>query len=335
MKLSTIIASPVFLFAMLMPGLSMANECTRIDCDCAALPDAKWRTECQSRENEVRKECVENGGRPASYCSLHGPRAYPVAISLKPDDRTSTIDLSGVDSESLKKQIHTQQWSLQDSLAALKSKEAVGNYGEAIQLSNLFERDSDRLYQLMKKQLVTFVGQNRTAVAQRDAETYGKTVTGIALTIADYSRSLWDAATVNQDSRTQKALRAMSLKLARLSASIFEQGADLYGQVGMNKESAEAWQKSAAVARELISRESATENKKQHVQFYQAQAASRLHRATYYWLLTDEYQDRAVQNIRVAEDIASGKESDEAVAEFDNLHEADEQPMRAMKRPSR
>lgn len=331
MRLSTIIANSTLLLAFLIPSVAMANECAQIDCDCSAIGDQKWRAVCENREGTVRKECVENGGTPNSYCSLHGPQGFPVAVSLRTDQSSESFSDNA---EALEKQINTQRWSLQDSLNVVKAKEADGHYGDAIQLSSLFERDADRLYRLVKQQLTNLNARDQVNAARSSADDYGRTMTDIAGSIDAYSQTLWARSTESSDARAQKAFRVMSLKLARLAANIYEQGADLFGTAGRNKAAAEAWQSAASVAKTLMDREIATENKERHVEFYQAQAAARLHRATFYWLRTNEYHDRVVSNMRVAEEIVNGRSAVESVVELDNLHETDNQSMRAMKRPS-
>lgn len=325
------IFSGFVVLAVCFPVLA-AEQCAKVDCDCEAIAEVKWRGICENREKTVVEECQTNNGTPKSYCGLHGPAAYPVAISLK--TAVSLGNLSDADLSVLDKQINTQDWSLLDSYKMMKAKEESANFGEALQILGLYERDVDRLYELQKQKILLSLGKGDSADARRNAQTYGQRTLATAASIDTYSQALWQKKSTSDDARAQKAYKILSLKLARLAANVFEQGADLLGSADLFEPAALAWQQAAGVAKRLMDLEASTENKAKHVEFYQAQVSARLHRATYCWLQTKSHTEQVLQNLRIAEGMGT-PDDDQAIADLDSTHDIDSQDVRAMKRPGR
>jgi hypothetical protein len=146
---------------------------------------------------------------------------------------------------------------------------------------------------------------------------------------------LWNAALAAEETRAKKATQALSLKAARLAANIYEQGADLYGSGNMHGSAASSWQKAADISRLLIGYETSTDNNPKIVTFYQAQAAARFNRASYYWLQNKENEVLAAASVRNAEKILQPDSSQNRVVDLEHSHDIDSQDIRAMKRPSR
>lgn len=330
MKVCGILSSLILLGASAWVAAE-GSQCAQINCDCSAITSEKWQSICSSQEKAVVRECQANGGKPQSYCGLHGPEAFPVAISLKKMPASGV--LPDADVSALEKQIKTQVWSLNDSFKVVQAKETSGNFGDAIQLLGLYERDVDRLYELQHQSINSLLQQKKNSAARDLAETFALDTVANAKTLEAYSQNLWDRVAVSDVDKAGKAYKVMSLKLARLAASVYEQGADILGFAGLNEQAALTWQLAANIAKKLISLEASTDNKARHIEFYQEQASARLNRATYYWLKTDN-TEQVISSIRGAEEII-GSESNQAIADTDAVNEIDSQDMRAMKRPSR
>lgn len=299
-------------------------QCPAVNCDCSAIDELKLRELCLSREAQVVSDCVANQGKPKTFCGLHGLKAFPVAVSLQP--QAAPVD-EAQDVETLLQLITTQNWSLSESFKALNNREKAQQFGDAIQVLNLLERDSERLHNLHKQALVH--GQSTEKLTEQGA-VFASSTLDWAKQLRTYSEHLWQSAQSAEGERNLKAYRALALKSARLAAEVYEFGADLYLQAGKQQDSALAWQAAAEVAQSLIAWERAGDNKAQHVEFYQAQAAARWHRATYLWLGTDN-KDAVTSTLERA--LAVGKDADTALVKED-LHHV-EQDSRAIKRGSR
>ena len=88
----------------------------------------------------------------------------------------------------------------------------------------------------------------------------------------------------------------------------------MHDLAGVPASSAKAWQAAAEIAQSLEKWERSTENKEQHVAFYQAQAAARWHRATFELLEIGQSEAvaAAVQNARSVDQYAGTEIADNA-----------------------
>lgn len=308
-----------------------SQSCPLVDCDCEAISDIRWRNVCESREVKVIEDCLSNQGLPKSFCGLHGPQGFPVATSIQPDSKSVVVESD--DLTTTAKLIATQNWSLDESFTVLKSRERAKQYGDAIQLVGLLERDIERLYQLHRQVDATYkqLGQNKEGSQALTAHTQSLELRAQAL--RSYSGELWQQAEVSGVERERKAYRALAFKIARLAGTVYEYTADLAGLMGDSVASAGAWQSAAELAQSLEKWERSTENKSQHLMFYQAQAAARWHRATYELIETGQ-ADAVAATLRNAQLV--DQYADQGIA--DNGSHADHEmaeDTRAIKRGSR
>lgn len=275
----------LLLASFFLPLLSFAAaaeapvSCPQVNCDCAAIADAHWRDVCETRQTKVIKDCIENQGRPKSFCGLHGPAAFPVATSIQPDKRPVVVENDDI--AITVKLIATQNWSLDDSIAVLKSRERAKQYGDAVQVASLLERDIERLYQLQRQADATYRKLGQEKERKESLSGYAASMEERAGSLRDYSTELWRLAETGEAEREQKAYRAMAFKVARLAGTVYEYAAEVHRLAEVPANSARAWQSAAELAQSLERWERATESKHQHLEFYQAQAAARWHRATF------------------------------------------------------
>lgn len=326
----------LFLMGLLLPLYCSAvtaadakQQCPVVNCDCSAIDDSYWRAVCSAREAKVIEDCIANQGRPKSYCGLHGPAAFPVATSIQPDK--GPLKIENNDPAIIEKLIATQNWSLDDSLTVLKNREQAKQYGDAIQIVSLLERDLERLYQLHRQANVVFKNAEKDD-ALKIIDSYAFNIKDRGKVLHEYSTALWRSVNNANSDRSQKALRALAFKLARLAASAYEYSGQIYSLAGVPVNSAESWQAAAEVAQVLQGWERETENKAQHVAFYQAQAAARWHRATFFLIAAGhgEAVAAAAQKARSMDGQAVTE-----VADTNNHDHESAEDVRAIKRSSR
>lgn len=327
------------LFAsLILPLLSLSTaaaeapkSCPLVDCDCEAITDSHWRGVCESREAKVVEDCLANQGRPKSFCGLHGPAGFPVATSIQPDKKPLVVENEDITITS--KLIATQNWSLDDSISVLKNREKSKQYGDAVQVAGLLERDIERLYQLQRQANATYKKLDQEKERLQAATEFALSLQQRAQSLKDYSEALWQQAAQSDNERDQKAYRALAFKVARLAGAVYEYTADMQDLAGASADSAKAWQAAAEMAQSLERWERSTENKDQHVAFYQAQAAARWHRATFELLETGQGEAVAAaqQNARSVDRYADAEIADNAGHSDHEM--ADDS--RAMKRGSR
>lgn len=274
-----------FLLSLFLPLLSIAAmaavpaSCPQVNCDCNAIADAHWRDVCEARQAKVIEGCIENHGRPKSFCGLHGPAAYPVATSIQADKSPVTIEND--DPAITLKLISTQNWSLDESISVLRSRERAKQYSDAVQIANLLERDIERLYQLQRQADASY---RKLGLERERKESIGSYAAGMeerAHLLRDYSADLWRSADAATAERERKAYRTLAFRVARLAGTVYEYAAEVHKLAELQMNAARAWQSAAELAQSLARWERASENKSQHLEFYQAQAAARWHRATF------------------------------------------------------
>lgn len=323
--------------SLVLPLLSFAaiaadsKSCPSVDCDCAAIADNQWRSVCETREAKVVEDCLANQGQPKSFCGLHGPQGFPVATSIQPDKKSVVVENDDI--AITIKLIATQNWSLDDSFNVLKARERAKQYGDALQVASLLERDIERLYQLQRQADAIYkrLGQeNERTEALSD---FAHSIDQRAQALRTYSGELWQKAEMSEVERERKAYRALAFKVARLAGAVFEYTADLRHLAGASVASANSWQAAAELAQTLERWERATESKAQHLTFYQAQAAARWHRATFELLEAGQSEAMATA-LRNARSIDRGADGGLADNGSHSDHEmADD--TRAIKRGSR
>jgi hypothetical protein len=222
---------------------------------------------------------VANQGLPKSFCGLHGPQGFPVATSIQPDKKSVVVENDDI--AITIKLIATQNWSLDDSINVLKTRERAKQYGDAVQVASLIERDIERLYQLQRQADVIYKRLGQEKERTEALNDFAHSIDQRAQALRTYSGELWQKAEMTEVERERKAYRALAFKVARLAGTVFEYTADLRHLAGASAVSANSWQAAAELAQTLERWERSTEGKAQHLTFYQAQAAARWHRATF------------------------------------------------------
>lgn len=328
MKTRYLIAGCLF-FSVFSFNAFAAKECPAVNCDCDAIAEPQWKAVCVTREAKVIDDCVANQGRPKSFCGVHGPNATPLALSLKADKSAPSTN-EPVDV--IQKLIAAQAWSLDESFNVLKNRAGAQQYGDAIQVANLLERDTERLYSQHRQVEKTYRQSGQEKEAREFLNSAAQATADRARALSDYSQKIWQESDSADSDRDRKAQRALAFKLARLSGVVFEYSADLYALAPVAAKSAETWQSAAELSKLLESWEQGTEAKSQHLAFYRAQAASRWHRATYHWLQSGR-QDAADTALRLANNVDPNSATQIADAQHTD-HESSDGVM-AIKRGSR
>jgi hypothetical protein len=256
-------------------ALAESQQCPVVNCDCGAFQEAKWRGICVAREAQVVQDCVANQGQPKSFCGLHGPAAFPLALSARQPLEAS---IAGVSVDQLMSLVATQEWSLDDSFQSLQVREQAKQFVQTGQIISLLKQDLNRLQQLYMAVLPQSSAKQVSQYVQRYA--------GHSTRLRSYATQLWQKAPTTANSEEQLAYRDLAFKVARLAGDSFELNGDLSGLAQRTAEAAAAWQASADVSKNILAWEMSVENRATHIAFYQAQMAARWHRATYHWLAT-------------------------------------------------
>lgn len=323
------------LFALLIVAYALsvevlAEQCAEVNCDCDAFAEERWRADCKAQERKIRSECKAGAGKLQSYCGLHGPSAFPLATSIQ---SVLSLPESSESSKSLLKQVDTQTWSMGETHKTFLRAVDQREYGQSIQLASLLEKDSERLFSLQKQAIVALVKEGEARNARNLVAQYAATNADSAEALAQFSDQLWLDMGVAGSDKEQRAYKILSFKVARSAAAIHEFSADLYGMGNSAEKAAAAWQQAASMAQKLLLWESQTGNDPQHLNYYQAQASARWHRATFYWLQANRLEQVEKTN-KYARAYMESKELNDNVAatQGDDLHSIDKEDMRTIKR---
>lgn len=323
------------LFALLIAVYALsaevlAGQCAAVDCDCDAFTEERWRADCKVQEHKIYSECMAGAGKLKSYCGLHGPLAYPLATSIQ---SVQPLLETSESSKSLLKQVETQTWSKGETYKAFLQAVNRREYGQAIQLASLVEKDTERLFTLQKRAVAALIAEGEARDARDFAMQYATINADSAETFTQFSEQLWLDIGIAGSDKERRAYKILSFKTARTAAAVREFSADLYGMGDSPENAAAMWQQAASMAQKLLLWESQTGNDSQHIRYYQAQASARWHRATFYWLQANRLEQGEKTN-KYARVHLSPKVLNDSLAgvDGDDLHSIDQEDMRTIKR---
>lgn len=259
---------------------AFANQCPAINCDCDAFATSEWVERCVAAEKLIKQTCVENNGVPLHYCGLHGPKAAPLAINTQfpsvPPTSEETLRL-------YKRQIVMIIWSMTGDLDHVQQREEQGNFGEAVQILRLLDRNIDRLFTIQ----VQAAEGERQRVGSREAEDlwqeYRDELAVFVQQFEKYGDLLWQKMEVANEKSVQKAYRVLAMKIYRTGSKLAEHIAIAEQSRNASRSAARAWQYAASLAQETLQKEIATTNSPKRVSYYRSISAARWNRASYYW----------------------------------------------------
>ncbi len=271
--------------------------CPAVNCDCSAIALALWQQRCLAAELKVKQNCVANQGVPKQYCTLHGPNATPVAITIaRPAVPATTI-------QSLR--LHQHQatilmWSVKDDLDNVRRREQEQSFGDALQVLKLLDRNIDRLYLTQRHAAEGERQRVGNSAAEAIWREYREELGDLVVAFHGYTKVLWSKMHTVKEPAKQKAYRILAMKVGRSASTLSEQHAQAYVGEGSAEGAAKAWQRSALIAADLMAKEQATSNSRKRVAYYRYQSAARWNRASFYWM-GDGQKEKIVSAIAQAE----------------------------------
>ncbi|HEY7772365.1 MAG TPA: hypothetical protein VIC26_04235 [Marinagarivorans sp.] len=250
-----------------------------------------WQQKCLAAEREIKAICADNDGKPTQYCGLQGPDASPVAI-LSPRPEVPSITLQTLTQHN--RQVVMLLWSVKDDLDNVRYREERAFYGDALQVHKLLDKNIERLYLTQYKAAEGERQRKGDAEAQALWRDYRLELADVLKEFEAYGEMLWGKFNNADTDKGQKAYRLLAMRILRSASQLSEHVASAYAGEGDNKAAALAWQRSARVAQNLVTKEQASEDNPKHLAYYRFQTAARWNRASYYWLESkDEAQAEA------------------------------------------
>lgn len=287
---------------LITPILAQADDsCPAIQCDCESVSEQRWQALCQSREQAIKAECAQAGGVPQSYCRVHGPNGKPLALSIHfAEEPAAVADAEQI--KTLNRQIGTQLWSLRHDLNIIQTRQKEGQYNQAVQVARVLERNVETLFNQQRSALQGAQAHIGRSEQTKLARSYREDSINFANDLDAFVETLWrDFEHPDTESRARAASKVLSFRLGRLVAQTLEQAAYLSEQTEDHSATAKTWQRAATVAERLVDWQLASDNQREHKEFYREQASARWHRATFYWLQGNDAQ-RALASTQSAQE---------------------------------
>lgn len=311
---STALVALVFSLVGFMPTIGQTEEgsnlCPQIDCDCSTLPQPAWQDTCRSHEYTIKSNCVKNNNTPRDFCALHGPRAHPLPLVAEYPE-VKVIPQEEIKGRHEKSKVFYE--TLHKEVDAIKRKMSALDFKGALQVVKLMDSHQGKLF--FEERVLTaswFVyGEHDDATsAWKD---YGKLSMPLADEMTAYGKELWTKYQTEVNANKQKAYKVLAFKILRLAGKEYEMAGHAYGGANRNKDAAAAWLQGAEVSKVLLSAKQESKADPSHVTFYRYQAASRLHRASYYYGI-DQRKSDALEALSIAQEISPSGGLDDLIA---------------------
>ncbi len=274
----------VFVFSLSFPvhsDQSSTNQfCSTINCDCSALSSEYWNEICLQQEQLIKEGCLNNQSN--GFCGIHGEKAQPLALDIANfESNHDTIYLSASiyrdKFEAIFLDINTE------ASLVLKDVKYANYYKAKQRLTNLDENlDNVFSISLMMNELVVIDKKLKPRELWQD---FGEASLMAAEELYGVSNSLMSFIL---DGKKTFNITDITYSSKRLAGYAYEQAAFAFGKSGNDRKAAKLWRLAAQTSKDLIAMNDklfATSEEKRYVM---AQAAARLHRASYHWLQTKD-----------------------------------------------
>ena len=259
---------------------STKQFCSNINCDCSALAGEYWNEICLQQEQLIKEGCLNKQNQ--GFCGIHGENAKPIAL-----------DIANLAKAPSNRFDYQNAYSLLAKKFTFIKKEAedihddvqLANYYRAKQRLTHLDQELDNLFSISLSIQDLNLKDKKSKSLWRDIAK-SKTHTAEKL----YGMSTKFVGMINLGKKTFN-ITDITYTSKRLAGYAFEQAAYAYGKSGDNKKAAKLWRRAAQTSKDLISKNNTLFKSDQEKRFVMAQAAARLHRASYHWLLSQNQEE--------------------------------------------
>ncbi len=303
-----------------------AAQCPAINCDCDSLTDQRWVQACKSHETRIKKSCAENSNVPKDYCAVHGPaaRPLPLASELREVKANEKLDIAAAE-EKVKESLWALKADLQEGVEAYDKK----SFQRSVQILQLVDENLESTFYQQRAVAAFYKAASDSKKLKDRWEDYVDGSEEMLEKLDAFGNRLAKGIDTAENAKMMKINSVLAQKVLRMTGKAYEQIAYAHGQAGDHRKSAKVWKKSSEVAVKLSEVEKVAGVKESSVKYTEFMAASRLHRASYHWMLGDDasksldglkdsqqYVDRAVQ--KNIEQLVSNPSADDAAGALTN-----------------
>ncbi|MFL0799927.1 MAG: hypothetical protein K6L80_05725 [Agarilytica sp.] len=261
-----------------------AKNCPAINCDCSSILNENWIKACATHEERIKKACVANSNTPKDYCSVHGPNARPLPLAIEFSE--FNLDPS-TDVDVLNEKVASLYWAIHaDSLEAKEAFEEK-SYARSMQILKLIDSNIDNLFEMQQKVSFVYLSRDDAGKAAGYWKKYAGDTNKYAKKIQALGMSIYDQYPSATSKKEKKIFGVLSQKALRMAGKGYEHSGYAGGQAEQHKKAARAWKSAAEIAGTLTEMNRALGAKAGAIKFSEFQAAARLHRASYHWMLNE------------------------------------------------
>lgn len=266
-------------------GLTQAQlQCRELTCDCASLPNESWQQVCTNQESQLRKACIKNPVAEDNYCTLHGPNANNLPLTLT---LSSPAPLPKDQAVKLSNKVAMYYWSMYKSFEEASTAITKEDAPTARLTIGTFEHNLDALFevqQLIAHSLVSGDDKPKAEAAWRD---YASDTLKLAQDMfGKADLVLNNYATITEQEKREKS-RLLGLKMMNLAGKMYEQAGYASAQGERHKQAAQAWKQASKASTLSMAHTFSYADNGLTSDFYRRLTAARLHRASYYWAISE------------------------------------------------
>ncbi|WP_075188013.1 hypothetical protein [Teredinibacter haidensis] len=316
--MKTLLAFITGIGIVLSAAAQEGEVCPLINCDCSSLPSDSWKQTCRTHEQVIKERCAVNGNTPTDFCSLHGPSASPLPLAMKFSDMEVLAE-EGL--EDTHKETVALYLAIRSDLSSVKVKLSNLQFKNAVVMVKDIDNNVDSLFSAQRQLTMSWLVYEQEKEAVAGWRTYAEESLAMAEDQFAFGAQLWTQYQAADHEGKKKAYKVLALKLMRIAGKSFEVAGYSYAGGDRSKDAAKAWARGAEVSKALMVAKQESGADISHVNFYRYQAASRLHRASYYWAVDQKVED-ALAALTLANEISPATELVELLANDDAQEES-------------
>ncbi len=279
MSMKNLISSFIALVVMGFSSTAFsAEQCSSISCDCASLPTKSWVETCKNQEARLVANCVKNTSAELGFCSLHGPLANRLPLSLEIEEKQA---LALEEVPKLNNKVAALYWAIIKDFESFESRVKALDLDAAKAKLDIVSNNVDTLFGIQQQVSASLLADKKESLAQLAWRDYSADTLSFGSDFFIRGESIlnnYDEITV---ARVREQYRDLGVQVMELSGKVYEQVGYAYANGMRHKHAAQAW-KNAASASTLVMAHNADRDS---AHFKRFQSAARLHRASYHWVL--------------------------------------------------
>ncbi len=280
------------------------NACSTVSCDCTNLPVDSWKSICIEKEKRIAASCsAANEFKPQGYCSIHGPLAnrLPLSISLESEGAVAKEDIVR-----LNYKIAILYWSLHKDLDMLQDKVNNNTWDKAQHYVDLIDLNADHLFTQQKRVVESYAASNDEALAEKSWRDYSEDTLKVGNMLYDYGKAMLNAAEAQESEALKVDTHKLAFKLLQISGRMHEQAGYAYANGVRHSLASKTWKQAADISDMILK----SEKNRVDANFYREQRAMRLHKASYYWVVGQGENETSISD---AEQLIKESDKNEGV----------------------